>query len=162
MIHLGEGSPLTEGNAGEMGIFDVFKTKVNEAAEKTGDVAGQAEDKVSDMRDKNKGGAANDPSAQAPAQSPAEAPASAQAPVQGQASDMVSEGAPVAQTGEAAPGAGDEAAGQDASGGGMTQSIKDNAAKGADKAAEMAKGATGNRYDEKIDSAARQAKDKLG
>ena len=145
-----------------MGIFDVFKTKVNEAAEKAGDVAGQAKEKVSDMMDKKKGDAANDPSAQA--QPPASAPsmAGAEPGMQGEASDMVSEGAPVAQAGEAAPGVGDEAPAQGAPGGGMTQSIKDNVAKGTDKAGEMAKDRTGNRYDDKIDTGVQQAKDKLG
>ena len=122
-----------------MGIFDVFKTKVNKAAEKTG--------------------ASDDPAAQAPSAGPAAT--GAEAGTDGQASNMVSEGAPVAQTGEAAPGAGDVAAPQEASSGGMTQSIKDNAARGADKAGEMAEGATGDRYDEKIDSAVQEAKDRL-
>ncbi|MBS2535668.1 hypothetical protein KGQ20_23175 [Catenulispora sp. NF23] len=146
-----------------MGIFDVFKTKVSEAADKAGDVAGQAakkagdfageaKDKVSDMVDKKKsGGAADDPSAQAPS-----APAGAES----EASAMVSEGGPVAQTGEAAPGVGDDgsptadpmgadSADTDTAGGGMTQSIKDNAASAAEK--------TG----EKIDSGVQQAKDRL-
>jgi hypothetical protein len=144
-----------------MGIFDVFKTKVNEAAEKAGDVAGQAKEKVSDMMDKKKGDAAHEPYAQAQPPTPAQPRAGAEPGMQGEASDMVSEGAPVAQAGEAAPGAGDEAA-LGGSGGGMTQSIKDNVAKGADKAGDMAKDRTGNRYDDKIDSGVQQAKDKLG
>lgn len=145
-----------------MGIFDVFKTKVGEAAEKAGDVAGktwdkaggmagQAKDKVSDMMDKKKDGAADAPSAPAPTAS--ESPAQARAATAERASDMVSEGAPVSAMGEAAPGVGDD---------GMTQSIKDNVSQGADKAGEMAEDSAGNRYDDKIDSGARQAKDKLG
>lgn len=141
-----------------MGIFDVFKTKVGEAAEKAGDVAGktwdkagevagQAKDKVSDLMDKKKDGAAGDSGAQAPPEP--ESPAGTAE----RASDMVSEGAPVSATGEAAPGVGDD---------GMTQTIKDNVSKGADKAGEMAEGATGNRHDDKIDSGVQQAKDKLG
>jgi hypothetical protein len=147
-----------------MGIFDIFKTKVNEAAEKAGDVEGRAEEKAPDTMDKKKGGAADDPSAQAPAQPPTSArpAAGAGAGVQAEASDMVSEGAPVAQTGEAAPGAGDDVQAQAAPDSGMTQSIKDNLARGADKAGEMAEGATGNRFDEKIDSGVQQAEDKLG
>ena len=146
-----------------MGIFDVFKTKVNEATEKAGDVAGQAKEKVSDMMDKKKGDAANDPSAQAQPPTSAQTMAGAEPGMRGEASAMVSEGAPVAQAGEAAPGAGDEAPAQGApGGGGMTQSIKDNVAKGADKAGGMAKDRTGNRYDDKIDTGVQQAKDKLG
>lgn len=163
-----------------MGIFDVFKSKVSEAADKAGDVAGQAwdkagdvagqaKDKVSDMMDKKKGDEADGPAAQAPAdttqaaQAP-QAPTNAAGGVEGEAADMVSEGAPVAAAGEAAPGVGDDGApAQDSSGGdGMTQSIKDNVAQGADKAGEMTKGATGNRFDEKIDSGVQQAKDRLG
>jgi hypothetical protein len=126
-----------------MGIFDVFKTKMNEAA-----------DKVSDMMDKKKDDA-DGPSAQAPA--------NPEAATEGEASTMVSEGAPVSSTGEAAPGVGDDGApAPGASDSGMTQSIKDNVAKGADQGGEMAKGATGNRFDEKIDSGVQQAKDKLG
>ncbi|WP_194926316.1 hypothetical protein [Catenulispora pinisilvae] len=152
-----------------MGIFDVFKTKVSEAADKAGDVAGQAakkasdlageaKDKVSDMVDKKKGGGpADDPSAQTPS-----APAGAES----EASAMVSEGGPVAQTGEAAPGVGDDGSpaadsmgadsmgadsmGADSAGGGMTQSIKDNVASGAEKAGD------------KLDSGVQQAKDRLG
>lgn len=158
-----------------MGIFDVFKSKVSEAADKAGDVAGkawdkagdvagEAKDKVSDMMDKKKGDEAGGPAAQAPAQTAAQPPMGAEGGVENRAADMVSEGAPVSSAGEAAPGVGDDGApAQDSSGGGgMTQSIKDNVAKGADKAGEMAKGATGNRYDEKIDSAVQQAKDRLG
>lgn len=156
-----------------MGIFDVFKTKVSGAADKAGDVAGQAwdkagdvagqaKDKVSDMMDKKKGEAA-DPSAP-PA---AHAPAGAEAEAEARASTMVSEGAPVATAGEAAPGVGDDGAPPQDSAGGMTQSIKGNVAGGAGqagemKAGEMAEGATGNRFEEKIDSRVRQAKDKLG
>ena len=166
-----------------MGIFDVFKSKVSEAADKAGDVAGkawdkagdvagEAKDKVSDMMDKKKGDEGGGPAAQAPAQTAtqtaaqtaAQPPMGAEGGVENRAADMVSEGAPVSSAGEAAPGVGDDGApAQDSSGGGgMTQSIKDNVAKGADKAGEMAKGATGNRYDEKIDSAVQQAKDRLG
>jgi hypothetical protein len=145
-----------EGNAGDMGIFDVFKTKVNEAAEKAGGVAGQTKDKISDLMDKKKGGPANESSAQAPAEAAASTERGAEA-----ASDMVSEGAPVAQAGEAAPGVGDDGAPAAEASGGMTQSIKENVAKGADKTGEMAKGATGNRHDDKIDSAVQQAKDRL-
>ena len=148
-----------------MGIFDVFKTKVGEAADKAGDVAGQAwdkagdvagqaKDKVSDMMDKKDEG--DGPAAQSSAaQTPAGAPVGAEGGLEGEASTMVSEGSPVAAAGEAAPGVGDD-------GGGMTQSIKDNVVKGADKAGEMTKGATGNRHDDKIDFAVQQAKDKLG
>jgi hypothetical protein len=125
-----------------MGIFDVFKTKMNEAA-----------DKVSDMMDKKKDDA-DGPSAPAPADP--------EAATEDEASTMVSEGAPVSATGEAAPGVGDDGAPAPGESGGMTQSIKDNVAKGADKAGEMAEGATGNRFDEKIDSGVQQAKDKLG
>lgn len=133
-----------------MGIFDVFKTKVSEAADKAGDVAGQAakkagdlageaKDKVSDMVDKKKGGGpADDPSAQTPS-----APAGAES----EASAMVSEGGPVAQTGEAAPGVGDDGSPAADS---MTQSIKDNVASGAETAGE------------KLDSGVQQAKDRLG
>ena len=123
-----------------MGIFDVFKTKVNEAAEKAGGKAEQAKD-----------------------QAPTGTVPGAEASTEARASNMVYEGGPVSATGEAAPGIGDDdgSAPHKASGGGMTQSIKDNAAKGTEKAGEMAKGATGNRYDEKIDSAVRQAKGKL-
>jgi hypothetical protein len=79
------------------------------------------------------------------------------------ASDMVSEGAPVSSVGEAAPGAGDDGApAGSADAGGMTQTIKDNVAKGADQADERAEDATGNRFDEKVDSGVQQAKDKLG
>jgi len=166
-----------------MGIFDVFKSKVSEAADKAGDVAGQAwdkagdvagqaKDRVSDMMDKKKGDEADGPAAQAqaeatqadPAAQAAQAPTNAAGGVEGEAADMVSEGAPVAATGEAAPGVGDDGApAQDSSGGGgMTQSIKDNVAQGADKAGEMTKDATGNRFDEKIDSGVQQAKDRLG
>ena len=130
-----------------MGIFDVFKIKMGEAAEKVGDAAEQARDKVSDMMEKRKGDAAHDPAARTRPETPA-----ADADFEAGASDMVSEGAPVTPDGEQA---------RDSSGGGMTQTIKDNVAKGAEKAGEMAKGATKNRYDEKIDSAVRKAKDKL-
>ncbi|NUR26804.1 MAG: antitoxin [Catenulispora sp.] len=43
----------------------------------------------------------------------------------------------------------------------MTQTIKGNVAGGVDKAAEKAKGATGNKYDDKIDSGVQKAKDRL-
>lgn len=141
-----------------MGIFDVFKTKVNKATDKSGDVAGQAKDRVSDMMDKKKGGAADNPSAG----SPAGTVPGAEATIEDPASNMLYEGGPVASTGEAAPGAGDEAPARETSGGAMTQSIKDNVAKGADKAGEMAGERTGNRHDDKIDTAVQQAKGKLG
>ena len=97
-----------------MGIFDVFKTKMSGAADKAGgvagqawdkagDVAGQAKDKVSDMMDKKKG-EADDPSAPARGRRPEAGPA------EDGASTMVSEGAPVAAAGEAAPGVGDDGA----------------------------------------------------
>lgn len=130
-----------------MGIFDVLKTKMGEAAEKVGDAAEQAKDKVSDMREKRKDDVAHDPAARTRAETPA-----ADARLEAEASDMVSEGAPVTPGGEDA---------RDSSGGGMTQTIKDNVVKGAEKAGEMAKGVTKNRYDEKIDSAVRKTKDKL-
>lgn len=137
-----------------MGIFDIFKTKVKEGAGKVGDVAGQtwdkagdvaeqAKDKVSDLRDKKK-----DAGPEAP-----QSATGAEPRTEGQASNMVSEGAPIADEGEAAPGVGDD--------GGMTQSIKGNVASGVEKAGEMAKGATGNKYDDKIDSGVQKAKDKL-
>jgi len=141
-----------------MGIFDVFKTKVNEATDKAGDVAGQTKDKVSDMMDTKKGGAADNPSAG----SPAGTVPGAEATTEDRASNMMYEGGPVASTGEAAPGAGDGAPTGETSGGGMTQSIKDNVAKGVDKAGEMTGERTGNRYDDKIDTGVQQAKDKLG
>ncbi|NUP46521.1 MAG: antitoxin [Catenulispora sp.] len=43
----------------------------------------------------------------------------------------------------------------------MTQSIKDNVAGGVEKAGEMAKNKTGGKYDDKIDSGVRKAKDML-
>lgn len=139
-----------------MGIFDVFKTKVSEAAGKAGEVAEQAKDKVSDMVDKKKGGspAPGDPAAPRP---------DAALGAEDGPSNMVAEGAPVADAGEAAPGEGDDPADTASGGsrGGMTQSIKGNVASGVDKAAEKAKGATGDKYDDKIDSGVQQAKDKL-
>ena len=145
-----------------MGIFDVFKTKMSEAAEKAGDVAEQAKDRVSDMMDKKKGGAASDPSARA--QAPAGVPATgAEVKTEDRASNMVSEGAPVATAGEAAPGVGDDGApAPGTTGGGMTQSIRDNVAKGTDTAGGTAGGVTGNRFGEEIDSGVQQGKDKLG
>jgi uncharacterized protein YjbJ (UPF0337 family) len=142
-----------------MGIFDVFKTKVSEAAGKAGEVAEQAKDRVSDMVDKKKGGSA------APGDSAAPRPDAALGAEDGP-SNMVAEGAPVADAGEAAPGEGDDAAkgvtGQSGrSGGGMTQNIKGNVASGVEKAAEKAKSATGNKYDDKIDSGVQKAKDRL-
>lgn len=120
-----------------MGIFDVFKTKVSEAA-----------DKASDLLDKKKD--APQPQSQPP-------------DAEGEAANMVSEGAPVSHVGEAAPGAGDDATAEGGSGdsGGMTQSIKDNVAGGVEKAGEMAKNKTGGKYDDKIDSGVRKAKDML-
>ncbi|GAA1953373.1 antitoxin [Catenulispora subtropica] len=114
-----------------MGIFDVFKTKVNEAP-----------DKASDLMDKK------------------DEPSEAGTSVEDEASNMVSEGAPVSAVGEAAPGAGDEAAAAGGSGG-MTQSIKDNVASGVEKAGDMAKSKTGGKYDDKIDSGVRKARDML-
>jgi hypothetical protein len=115
-----------------MGIFDVFKTKVGEGAEKTEDVAEKAwdkageaaeqvKDKAAELKDKKKG-AASTPSMEAATEE--------------EASDMVSEGAPVSQTGEAAPGVGDD--------GDPVHSIEDNAA----------------RAGEKVDSGARRAGDR--
>ena len=140
-----------------MGIFDVFKTKVSEARDKAGEAAGQAKDKVSDMMDKKK---------EAPGAAGDQVARGADANTEGEASNMVSEGAPVAQDGEAAPGVGDHVAaeGESAPGsrsGGMTQSIKDNVSSGVDKAGQMAKDKTGGKYDDKIDSGVRQAKDRL-
>ena len=134
-----------------MGIFDIFKTKVSEAAEKVGDVAEQAKDKVSEMMDKSKGGTAPEETATE----------------QGEAANMVSEGAPVSEVGEAAPGVGDDgteapAASESGGSGGMTQTIKGNVASGVEKAGEMAKHATGGKFDEKIDTGVQKAKDMLG
>lgn len=128
-----------------MGIFDVFKTKVSEAA-----------DKASDLMDKKK---------DAPHAPDTQTGAAAEG-AEGEAANMVSEGAPVSPVGEAAPGAGDDVTPQAGSGnagdsGGMTQSIKDNVAGGVDKAGEMAKNKTGGEYDDKIDSGVRKAKDML-
>jgi hypothetical protein len=120
-----------------MGIFDIFKTKVGEAADKAGDVAGDLKDKVADMFDGDKDKDA------------ADAPEAA-------AEKMVSEGAPVADTGEAAPGAGDDGSG------GMTGTIKQNVSSGADKAAEMADSATGGKVTDQIQTGADKTKDMLG
>ncbi|GAA2065773.1 hypothetical protein GCM10009839_91800 [Catenulispora yoronensis] len=137
-----------------MGIFDVFKTKVSEAADKAGDVAGQAKNKVSDMMDKKK-----DETEAGPAGS-VSAP-EAEADAEDGATNMVSEGAPVSHDGEAAPGAGDDGRSDAKSGGGMTQSIKDNVASGVEKAGAMAKGKSGGKYDDKIETGVQKAKDML-
>ena len=128
-----------------MGIFDIFKTKVGQAGEKVGDVAEQAKDKVSDLMDKNRDEESRNPVADDPF-------AEAGGAVTDEEADMVSEGAPVMGEAEA----------PDESSAGMTQSIKDNVASGVDKAGEKAKGATGNKHDDKIDDGVRKAKDMLG
>jgi hypothetical protein len=128
-----------------MGIFDVFKTKMSRAGEKVDDAAEQAKDKVSDLMDRKKDEAPDIPAADDPM-------AEVGTPVH-EAADMVSEGAPAAGEAEAP---------DEGSSGGMTQSIKDNVAKGAEKAGEKAKDATGNKYDDKIDNGVQQAKDRLG
>jgi hypothetical protein len=131
-----------------MGIFDVFKTKVNEAAGKAGEVAGHAKDRVTEMMDKKKAAAPHDPGAQAPTSTVP----GAEAATEDRASNMVYEGGPVASVGEAAPGVGDDGSAPppDAPGaGGMTQSIKDNVAQGAD-------------HEDSIDSGVPQGKDTQG
>jgi hypothetical protein len=129
-----------------MGIFDIFKTKVSETSDKVGDVAGDVGDKVGDTLARDE-----------------EPPATGQAgggAVQ-QAERMVSEGGPVADTGEAAPGMGDDGAAEGADGA-MTGTIKQNLSSGVDKAADMADSKTGGKYTDQIQSAADKAKDRLG
>lgn len=131
-----------------MGIFDVFKTKVSEAAEKASDLMDKKKDTPQAKDARQAAGTPADPGAE------------------GDASNMVSEGAPVSQVGEAAPGVGDDGAPEGGTGtsdgsGGMTQSIKDNVAGGVEKAGQMAKGKTGGKYDDKIDSGVKKAKDML-
>jgi len=124
-----------------MGFMDTLKTKLHEAAEKAGPVAEQAKDKVSDLMEKRKSGSsghAGDGSAQSGGTTRTTQTTHGTGGDSG-ARDMVSEGAPVSQTGEAAPGAGDD--GTPAKGGsdsGMTQTIGGNVASGDKKADEKA------------------------
>jgi hypothetical protein len=140
-----------------MGIFDVFKTKVSEAAHKSGELAGDAEEKsrqvVGDMKarmaDRRRDDGADRDADEAGA-------------------TMVSEGGPVSSTGEAAPGAGDPAGAagpgtRNAGGsGGMVGSIKQNAASGVEKAGGFVDERTGGKYSDQIQSGVKKAKDALG
>ena len=166
-----------------MGIFDVFKTKVSEAADKVGDMAGDVKGKVGDMLEEKKGAkaAADTQTAQDSAAGMPGTPATDQpGPVASgmapdptndeaqEAAHMVSEGGPVADTGEAAPGIGDDGAATGPGGearsedGQFTGTIRQNLSTGADKASDMADSATGGKYTEKIQNAADKAKDNLG
>ena len=134
-----------------MGIFDVFKTKVSEAAHKSGELAEDAGEKskqvLGDVRAKM-AERRNDPAADREAEA--------------EATNMVSEGAPVSSTGEAAPGMGDDGAARGGSRGGMVGSIKQNTASGVEKAGEFIDDKTGRKYTDQIQGGVRKAKGALG
>lgn len=136
-----------------MGIFDVFKTKVSEAAHKSGELAGDAEEKsrqvVGDMKAKMAERRRDD---------------GADRDADEAGAKMVSEGGPVSSTGEAAPGAGDPAGAAGGSGGsgGMVGSIKQNAASGVEKTGDFVDEKTGGKYSDQIQSGVKKAKDALG
>ena len=136
-----------------MGIFDVFKTKVSEAAHKSGELAEDAGEKSKQVLGDVKAKMAErrtDPDADRRAEA--------------EATDMVSEGAPVSSTGEAAPGMGDDGAapGQGKGRGGMVGSIKQNTASGVEKAGEFIDDKTGRKYTDQIQGGVRKAKGALG
>jgi hypothetical protein len=157
-----------------MGIFDVFKTKVKGAADKAGDMAGDAKGKDTNAPADSQtaqDSAAGMPGTAATDQPGPEAGGMAPDPTKDEAQEaahMVSEGGPIAETGEAAPGIGDDGAttgqgearrGED---GRLTGTIKQNLSSGADKRAGMADSATGGKYSDPIQKAADKAKDNLG
>ena len=141
-----------------MGIFDVFKTKVSEAAHKSGELAEDAGEKSKQVLGEAKAKMAERRRGSEPDPQAEEA-----------ATMMVSEGAPVATAGEAAPGMGDDGvaggtgrARGTGSSGGMVGSIKQNTASGVEKAGEFVDDKTGRKYSDQIQSGVKKAKDKLG
>lgn len=156
-----------------MGIFDVFKTKVSEAAGKVGDML---EDKKGAKTPADthtaQDSAAGMPGTPATDQPGPGASGMAPDPTKDEAQEaahMVSEGGPVADTGEAAPGIGDDGtaaapgeARQGSGDGRLTGTIRQNLSSGTDKAADMADSKTGGKYGDEIQKAADKAKDNLG
>jgi hypothetical protein len=138
-----------------MGIFDVFKTKVSEAAHKSGELAEDAGEKSKQVLGEAK-------AKMAERRRDAEADRAAEEA----ATTMVSEGAPVSATGEAAPGMGDDGmpggTGRTGGSGGMVGSIKQNTASGVEKAGEFVDEKTGRKYSDQIQSGVKKAKDVLG
>ena len=145
-----------------MGIFDIFKTKMTEAADKTGDSAGDATNKTGDMAGnlKDKATEAFDGMTgkkDAMAGGVADMTDTAETPVMEgthNADEMVAEGSPTTADAPAtAPAQGS---------GGMTGTIKDNLASGADKAGEMADSSTGGKFGDQTDTGVGKAKDMPG
>jgi hypothetical protein len=132
-----------------MGIFDVFKTKVSGPAHKAGDVAGDVTDK--DRAKDSKQATAS------PEQAAAKTAATPTADAE-EAAQMVSEGAPVAEAGEAAPGVGDDGASNED---GMTGTIKQNVAGGAEKAGQFVDEKTGGKFSDQVDAGVQKTKDTL-
>ena len=155
-----------------MGIFDVFKTKVRAAADKAGDMLeDKKDDKAPADTQTAQDSAAGMPGTPATDQPGPDVRGMAPEPTKDEAEEaahMVSEGGPVADSGLAAPGVGDDGAaigeggeprrGED---GQLTGTIKQNLSSGGDKAADMADSSTGGKYTDRIQSAADKAKDDL-